>query len=446
MRIAVIGCGYLGAVHAACMTKIGHDVTGLDTDQEKVERLARGEAPFHEPGFPELLAQGVASGRLTFTTDPERIADAELVFIGVGTPQLPGRLGADLSQVDAAVDTIIRHVVPRPGSAALVAGKSTVPVGTAQRVAEQLAGSGRDLLLAWNPEFLREGHAVTDTLRPDRIVYGLPRDRATGERAKALLDECYAPMLAAGTPLVVADYPTAELVKVAANAFLATKISFINAMAELCDATGGDVTRLAEAIGHDDRIGPKFLQAGIGFGGGCLPKDLRAFMARAGELGVDQALTFLREVDAINQRRRDHAVTLTERAVGGRLAGQKVTVLGITFKPDTDDLRDSPALDITSRLWARGAEVRVVDPAAGPQLRRRQPEMQVCDTVEEAVAGADAVLLLTPWQEFLSLDPVRLREIVSSPAIIDGRNALNPKLWQDSGWRYYGMGREVPAW
>ena len=257
MRIAVIGCGYLGAVHAACMTKIGHDVTGLDTDQEKAERLARGEAPFHEPGFPELLAQGVASGRLTFTTDPERIAGAELVFIGVGTPQLPGRLGADLSQVDAAVDTIIRYVVPRPGSAALVAGKSTVPVGTAQRVAEQLAGSGRDLLLAWNPEFLREGHAVTDTLRPDRIVYGLPRDRATGERAKALLDECYAPMLAAGTPLVVADYPTAELVKVAANAFLATKISFINAMAELCDATGGDVTRLAEAIGHDDRIGPK---------------------------------------------------------------------------------------------------------------------------------------------------------------------------------------------
>mgnify|MGYP002752765048 FL=1 len=253
-------------------------------------------------------------------------------------------------------------------------------------------------------------------------------------------------MLAEDIPLVVANLPTAELVKVAANAFLATKISFINAMAELCDATGGDVTRLAEAIGHDDRIGGKFLQAGIGFGGGCLPKDLRAFMARAGELGIDQALTFLREVDAINQRRRDHAVTLTERAVGGRLAGQKVTVLGITFKPDTDDLRDSPALDITSRLWARGAEVRVVDPAAGPQLRRRQPEMQVCDTVEEAVTGADAVLLLTPWQEFLSLDPVRLREIVSSPAIIDGRNALNPKLWQDSGWRYYGMGREVPAW
>ena len=366
MRIAVIGCGYLGAVHAACMTKIGHDVTGLDTDQEKAERLARGEAPFHEPGFPELLAQGVASGRLTFTTDPERIAGAELVFIGVGTPQLPGRLGADLSQVDAAVDTIIRYVVPRPGSAALVAGKSTVPVGTAQRVAEQLAGSGRDLLLAWNPEFLREGHAVTDTLRPDRIVYGLPRDRATGERAKALLDECYAPMLAAGTPLVVADYPTAELVKVAANAFLATKISFINAMAELCDATGGDVTRLAEAIGHDDRIGPKFLQAGIGFGGGCLPKDLRAFMARAGELGVDQALTFLREVDAINQRRRDHAVTLTagRRGTAGRTEGD-----GARHHLQTGHRRPARLPRPRHHLAAVGARRR--GPGRGPCCRSR---------------------------------------------------------------------------
>ncbi|MBB1586275.1 MAG: UDP-glucose/GDP-mannose dehydrogenase family protein, partial [Propionibacterium sp.] len=325
-------------------------------------------------------------------------------------------------------------------------GKSTVPVGTAQRLAERLEASGKNVLLAWNPEFLREGHAVADTLHPDRIVYGLPEDRAAGEHAKALLDACYAPMLAEDIPLVVANLPTAELVKVAANAFLATKISFINAMAELCDATGGDVTRLAEAIGHDDRIGGKFLPAGIGFGGGCLPKDLRAFMARAGELGIDQALTFLREVDAINLRRRDHAVTLTEKAVAGRLAGRKVAVLGITFKPDTDDLRDSPALDITSRLWARGADVRVVDPAAGTELRRRQPEMRVCDTVEEALTGVDAVLLLTPWQEFLGLDPVKLRRIVASPAIIDGRNVLDPKVWQESGWRYYGMGRGVSIW
>ncbi len=446
MRIAVIGCGYLGAVHAACMAEIGHDVVGLDVDEDRVSRLARGEAPFHEPGFPEILARGIAAGRLGFTTDPGRLADADLIFIGVGTPQLSGRLGADLSQVDAAVETVVEHVNPRPGSSVLVAGKSTVPVGTAQRLAERLKASGKNFLLAWNPEFLREGHAVADTLHPDRIVYGLPEDRSTGDRAKAILDACYAPMLAEDIPLVVANLPTAELVKVAANAFLATKISFINAMAELCDTTGGDVTRLAEAIGHDDRIGGKFLQAGIGFGGGCLPKDLRAFMARAGELGIDQALTFLREVDAINLRRRDHAVTLTEKAVAGRLAGRKVAVLGITFKPDTDDLRDSPALDITSRLWARGADVRVVDPAAGPELRRRQPEMRVCDTVEEALTGVDAVLLLTPWKEFLCLDPVELRGIVASPAIIDGRNVLDPKLWQESGWRYYGMGRGVSIW
>ena len=293
MRIVVIGCGYLGAVHAACMAEIGHEVVGLDVDQEKVELLARGEAPFHEPGFPEVLARTVASGRLRFTTDPRALADRELIFIGVGTPQLSGRLGADLSFVDAAVDAILAHVQPTGDRPVLVAGKSTVPVGTAERLTARLQASGKDIALAWNPEFLREGHAVQDTLSPDRLVYGLPDDRDAGLRAKAILDECYAPIIAAGTPLVVANLPTAELVKVAANSFLATKISFINAMAELCDATGGDVTRLAEAIGHDDRIGAKFLQAGIGFGGGCLPKDIRAFMARAGELGVDEALTFL---------------------------------------------------------------------------------------------------------------------------------------------------------
>ena len=441
MRISVVGCGYLGAVHAACMAELGHEVTGIDVDEAKIEALSAGRAPFYEPGFDELLTRALGTGRLRFTTDPgcAGLAEAELHFIAVGTPQSETG-AADLSYVDAAVQTLLAGA--SPGS--VVAGKSTVPVGTAARLAERLAE--RDLALVWNPEFLREGFAVEDTLHPDRIVYGLPADPGPAQLARARLDEAYARLLSDGIPQIVTDYATAELVKVAANSFLATKISFINAMAELCEATGGDVTALASALGHDDRIGRRFLGAGVGFGGGCLPKDIRAFLARAKELGVHDAVAFLREVDAINQRRRDHAVTLTERAVGGRLAGRKVTVLGITFKPDTDDLRDSPALDITSRLWARGAEVRVVDPAAGPELRRRQPEMQVCDTVEEAVAGADAVLLLTPWQEFLSLDPVRLREIVASPAIIDGRNALNPKLWQDSGWRYYGMGREVPAW
>ena len=447
MRISVIGCGYLGAVHAACMAELGHDVVGLDVDARKVELLAAGIPPFHEPEFPELLKRHVDSGRLRFTTDPAEIADAEIHFIGVGTPQLQGRLGADMSYVNQAVATIIEHATPEAeGRPVLVAGKSTVPVGTAQSIAERLIASGKNLLLAWNPEFLREGYAVPDTLRPDRFVYGLPDDREQGETAKAILDECYADALADGTPLVVANYPTAELVKVAANSFLATKISFINAMAELCDATGGDVTRLAEAIGHDDRIGSKFLQAGIGFGGGCLPKDIRAFMARAGELGVDEALTFLREVDAINLRRRDHAVSLAEEAVGGNLRGKKIAVLGITFKPDTDDLRDSPALDIAGRLYARGAELAVVDPAAADKLRRRQPEINVPDTLEEAVTDADVVMVLTPWGEFVDLDPASILPLVKSPNVIDGRNVLNPQRWADAGWNYFGMGRGVSIW
>ncbi|GAA4900949.1 UDP-glucose/GDP-mannose dehydrogenase family protein [Tessaracoccus lubricantis] len=447
MRISVIGCGYLGAVHAACMAELGHDVVGLDVDEAKVRKLSQGVAPFHEPGLPELLARHVASGRLRFTTDPTQIADAQIHFIGVGTPQLQGRLGADMTYVHQAVDTILEHAVaPQDGRPVLVAGKSTVPVGTAEGIAARLAESGRDIILAWNPEFLREGYAVGDTLTPDRIVYGLCEDRAVGNRAKELLDECYATQLAADTPLILANYPTAELVKVAANSFLATKISFINAMAELCDATGGDVTRLAEAIGHDDRIGRKFLQAGIGFGGGCLPKDIRAFMARAGELGVDEALTFLREVDTINLRRRDHAVNLAEEAVGGRLVGKKIAVLGITFKPDTDDLRDSPALDIAGRLWARGAELAIVDPAASHTLRERRPDLNVPETVEEAVTGADVVMLLTPWREYVRLDPSSLISLVNSPNVIDGRNVLDPHEWADAGWTYYGMGRGVSAW
>ncbi|MGV8845925.1 UDP-glucose dehydrogenase family protein [Tessaracoccus sp.] len=446
MRISVIGCGYLGAVHAACMAENGHDVVGLDIDPERIESLAAGVAPFHEPGLPEMLLRNVEAGTLRFTTDPTLIADADIHFIGVGTPQLPGKLGADMSYVDAALETILTHAAHRSGTPALVVGKSTVPVGTAQRLAQRITGAGRHLLLAWNPEFLREGHAVSDTLRPDRIVYGLPDDIEAGTLARRLLDECYAPQLRADTPVVVANYPTAELVKVAANSFLATKISFINSMAELCDATGGDVTRLAEAIGYDDRIGSKFLQAGIGFGGGCLPKDIRAFMARAGELGVDEALTFLREVDAINLRRRHHAVELAQEAVGGSLLDKRIAVLGITFKPDTDDLRDSPALDIADRILGRGAHVVVVDPAAGPELRRRRPDLDVADTVEEAVTGADVVMVLTPWKEFVSLDPAVLLPMVQTPVVIDGRNVLDPHRWHDAGWAYHGMGRGVSIW
>lgn len=446
MRISVIGCGYLGAVHAACMAELGHDVVGLDVDEDKIAKLAAGVAPFHEPGFDAVLKRGVESGRLGFTTDPATISDAEIHFIAVGTPQLSGRLGADMSYVAQAVRTIIEHAEPGTERPVLVAGKSTVPVGTAQLISDEFDASGKNLVLAWNPEFLREGYAVKDTLHPDRIVYGLPDDVAKGEAARVVLNQCYATMLEAETPLVVANYPTAELVKVAANSFLATKISFINAMAELCDATGGDVTRLAEAIGYDDRIGPKFLQAGIGFGGGCLPKDIRAFMARAGELGVDEALTFLREVDTINLRRRDHAVRLAEEVVGGSLSGKKIAVLGITFKPDTDDLRDSPALDIASKLWAAGADLAIVDPAAGDKLRERRPDLRVPETLEEAVTDADAVMILTQWRDFVDLDPASIRDLVAAPNIIDGRNVLDPKRWSDAGWNYYGMGRGVSIW
>jgi UDPglucose 6-dehydrogenase len=346
VKISVIGCGYLGAVHAACMADFGHDVVGVDVDAAKVAKLAAGIPSFHEPGLEPLLKQGVEQGSLRFTTDKTLLAGARVHFIAVGTPQRGGSYAADMSYVWSAVDDIIANATPHPDGPIIVVGKSTVPVGTAGAIAERLAEAGVDAVVVWNPEFLREGYAVQDTQRPDRVVYGLPDDRERGEVGRAVVDEVYAPIIEAGTPRLLVNYPTAELVKVAANSFLATKISFINSMAELCDASGADVSRLAEAIGHDDRIGSKFLQAGIGFGGGCLPKDIRAFMARAGELGVDQSLTFLREVDSINMRRRDHAVELAAEMAGGRLVGVKVAVLGLAFKPDSDDVRNSPALDI----------------------------------------------------------------------------------------------------
>lgn len=446
MKVSVLGCGYLGAVHAASMAELGHEVVGLDVDQAKIDLLAQGESPFHEPGFPEILKRNVDAGRVTFTTDPTLIADADIHFIGVGTPQAQGRYAADVSYVDAAVGTIIDQVPADRAEPALIAGKSTVPVGTAQRIADRVEASGKNIIVLWNPEFLREGFAVKDTLEPDRIVYGLSDDVAVGEQARDMLDECYRKILDAGVPRLLANYPTAELVKVAANSFLATKISFINAMAEMCDATGADVTRLAEAIGHDDRIGKKFLRAGIGFGGGCLPKDIRAFMARAGELGVDQALTFLREVDAINMRRRQHAVQLVTELVGPRLVGHRIAVLGAAFKPDSDDLRDSPALDIALTLWSRGADVVIHDPEAGEKLRQQRPDLDVVDTIDEALTGAEVTMLLTEWKQFRDMDPETTKNLVKSPVIVDGRNVLDPKTWTDAGWEYHGIGRGVSQW
>ncbi|WP_455835215.1 UDP-glucose dehydrogenase family protein [Pseudarthrobacter siccitolerans] len=436
MRISVIGCGYLGAVHAACMAKLGHEVVGIDVDEFKIAELAAARAPFYEPGLESLLREVQDTGRLSFTTDMAAAAGSSVHFICVGTPQKKGENGADLTYVDAAVS----HLLPHLAAGDLVVGKSTVPVGTAARLAESVRAQEADAHLVWNPEFLREGHAVSDTLEPDRLVYGVSNG-SEEHPAVALLDEVYATPIAKGTPRLVTDHPTAELVKTAANSFLATKISFINAMAELCEAAGADVTRLADAIGMDDRIGRKFLNAGIGFGGGCLPKDIRAFMARAGELGADQALTFLREVDAINMRRRNRVVELTRELCDGTLMGKRIAVLGAAFKPESDDVRDSPALSIAAQLQLQGAVVTVTDPKALENAARRFPELHYEPDTEMALRGADALLLLTEWQEFRDLDPYAVHAVVSSSRILDGRNVLDPTKWRAAGWTYRGLGR-----
>ncbi|MBD8063639.1 UDP-glucose dehydrogenase family protein [Oceanitalea stevensii] len=441
MQISVIGCGYLGAVHAASMAELGHDVVGIDVNEDKVALLSAGKAPFHEPGFEELLQRGVASGRLRFSTDFAAVAGARVHFIGVGTPQQAGSYAADMSQVNGAVANLLPHLAPTADGPVLVVGKSTVPVGTAAGIADQVTAAGG--VLVWNPEFLREGFAVQDTISPDRMVYGLSPDPEAARLGQEVLDEVYDNLITTqGIPRLLTDYATAELVKVAANSFLATKISFINAMAELCEATGADVTQLAAAIGHDDRIGHKFLRAGVGFGGGCLPKDIRAFMARAEELGVDEALGFLREVDSINDRRRDHVLTLATDLLDGAVSGKKVAVLGASFKPDTDDMRNSPALDIAHRLAGAGAHVAVTDPQAGPILAAQDNHgLTVADTAEDAITGADVVLLLTEWRQFRDLDPAAVKDLANRPAIIDGRNVLDPAQWRAAGWTYHGMGR-----
>jgi UDPglucose 6-dehydrogenase len=436
MRISVIGCGYLGAVHAAGMAKLGHDVVGIDVDASKVAELSNGHAPFYEPVLDDLLKELEASGRLRFTTEMAAAKDCAVHFICVGTPQKRGEKAADLRFVDTAVQGLAPYLSPGD----IVAGKSTVPVGTAARLAEGIRDVQPEAHLVWNPEFLREGHAVTDTLHPNRFVYGVI-DGSEDHPAVAVLDRVYDSALASGIPRFVMDFATAELVKTAANSFLATKISFINAMAEVCEATGADVTLLANAIGVDDRIGSKFLNAGIGFGGGCLPKDIRAFMARAGELGADQALTFLREVDAINMRRRTRVVELTRQLCGGSLLGQRIAVLGAAFKPESDDVRDSPALSAAAQLQLQGATVTVTDPQALDNAGKRFPELQLEPDLETALAKADAVLLLTEWKIYRDLDPHETAALVSEPRILDGRNVLDPAKWRAAGWTYKGLGR-----
>jgi UDPglucose 6-dehydrogenase len=431
MRITVIGTGYLGAPHAAAMAALGHEVLGLDVDPGKVAALRSGQVPFHEPGLPELIREGIAAHRLGFTTDvAEAAAYADVHFLCVGTPQRPDSYAADMRHVDGAVEALLPHL--RAGS--LLVGKSTVPVGTAGRLAALLEEHECDL--AWNPEFLREGLAVHDSLHPDRIVLGVD-----SERVEKTLRDVYATIIESGTPVVVTDYATAELVKVSANAFLATKISFINAMAEVCEVVGADVMQLSDALGHDDRIGRKFLNAGLGFGGGCLPKDIRAFMARSCELGVDQALGFLEQIDKINNRRRSRTVDLAREVCGGSLAGKRVAILGAAFKPNSDDIRDSPALDVALAIQKAGAAVRVYDPHAMDNARVSFTTLAYVDSSIDAAEDADVVLHLTEWDEFRTMHPSVLSRVVRQRCIVDGRNTLDRELWTREGWVHRALGR-----
>jgi UDPglucose 6-dehydrogenase len=440
MKMAVIGTGYLGATHAACMASLGHEVIGLDSDERKLARLRSGKVPFFEPGLDEMVFDGIRSGRLRFTSCYSEVADfTDIFFIAVGTPQKSGEFAADVS----ALDAVIEQLAPRIRRPGVILGKSTVPVGTAERLRElarDLSPSGSELELAWNPEFLREGRGIADTLRPDRLVLGLA-EPGSG-RTESTVRQIYQKMLDDGVPLIVTDLATAELVKIAANAFLATKISFINAVSEVCDASGADIVKLADAIGYDPRIGRAFLDAGLGFGGGCLPKDIRAFMARAQELGSGDAVNFLSEIDAINNRRRIRMVELTAK-VCGALSGARIAVLGAAFKPDSDDIRDSPALHVASQLHANGAEVVVYDPKALENSRRQFPDLGFAESAEEACRQADAVLVLTEWQEFRDMDPVELGRVVRHRRLIDGRNCLDVSAWQNAGWDYRAYGRRV---
>jgi UDPglucose 6-dehydrogenase len=451
-RLAFLGTGYLGATYAICFAELGYEVIGFDIDDAKIAKLSGGQVPFHEPGLDELLRRNLASGRLRFTTSYAETADfGDVHFICVGTPQRGDGMGADLAYVEASVTNLTQHLTRK----ALIVGKSTVPVGTAEWI-EQLVAKHTDpelgVEVAWSPEFLQEGFAVEDVLRPNRIVVGVKSEWANGmlyAAHKGVFD------LAATedreVPLVVTDFATAELVKVAANAFLATKISFINAMAEVCEVAGGDVTQLSKAIGYDPRIGNRFLQAGVGFGGGCLPKDIRAFQARAQELGAGEALRFLHEVDLINLRRRGRVLTLAAELLGRRpgpagpdLSGARIAVLGAAFKPNSDDIRDAPSLAIAAALAKAGADVRVYDPEGMENAERVQPTLAYEKSMEDAVRGAELVCVLTEWAEFRNADPAQLAEIAATANVVDGRNCLDAALWAQAGWEYRGMGRPHP--
>ena len=442
MQMTVIGTGYLGATHAACMAELGHEVLGVDVDKNKIKALKNSTVPFYEPGLPEVLERNIDAGRLDFTTDYGEAAKfANVHFIGVGTPQQRGSYAADTRYVEAVIDDLI----PLLEGKHLILGKSTVPVGTAaalQKRADELVakhGNKAQVEIAWNPEFLREGYAVKDTIEPDRIVLG---HRTENSHAEEIAREVYAAPLANNTPFIITDLQTAELVKVSANTFLATKISFINAVSEVCEIVGADVTQLADAIGYDDRIGRKFLGAGLGFGGGCLPKDIRAFMARAGEVGADQALTFLREVDAINMRRRQRVVDMAREELGS-LIGRNITVLGAAFKPNSDDVRDSPALAVAGQLSLAGANVTVFDPQAMDNARKVFPTLDYADTLEDALRDAELTILAPDGGQLSATDPEGVAGAAESQLLIDARNVLDVQQWRNAGWEMRALGRTL---
>jgi UDPglucose 6-dehydrogenase len=439
-RISVIGTGYLGATHAAAMAEMGFEVVGVDVDPKKVEALSAGKVPFFEPGLPELILKHVESGRLRFTTDiAEATALSDVHFICVGTPQQRGSNAANLKFVEDATSAVASSMTHD----GLIVGKSTVPVGTGMRLREIVANvlpAGISAELIWNPEFLREGKAVMDTLAPDRIVFG-----GASEQAEALMRVVYALPISTGTPVIACDLPTAELVKVSANAFLATKISFINAIAEVCEAAGADVSVLADALGHDVRIGRQFLNAGLGFGGGCLPKDIRALMYRSSELGAYSAASLMQQVDEINMGQRQRVIDLALSALGGSVLNRRIGVLGAAFKPHTDDVRDSPALNVAAALHLRGAQVVVFDPEAGATAKAMFPTLTYVDNMEDAVTDADALLVLTEWAEFVDADPSKLFELVNTPVVIDARNCLDADAWRSAGWNFRALGRPVPV-
>jgi len=434
-RISVVGTGYLGATHAAAMAEMGFEVIGVDNDPAKAQALSEGRVPFFEPGLPELIRKHVKSGRLRFTTDiAEATAFSDVHFICVGTPQQRGSNAANLSYVEEATMQVARNLTHD----GLIVGKSTVPVGTGMRLRSIVAENtpaGVDVELIWNPEFLREGKAVDDTLTPDRIVVG-----GTSARSEAMMRELYAGPIATGTPVIVCDLPTAELVKVSANAFLATKISFINAIAEVCEAAGADVTVLADALGHDVRIGRQFLNAGLGFGGGCLPKDIRALIYRSSELGATKAASLLQQVDEINMSQRQRVIDMAIEACGGSVLNRRIGVLGAAFKPLTDDVRDSPALNVAAALHLRGAQVVIYDPEANETAQRMFPTLTYAESVEEAATGSDALLVLTEWKEFSASKPEELRSLVARPVVIDARNCLDAAAWRAAGWWFTGLG------